>query len=85
MTTATTNRETIRTTIDLDPQLHRELRLWCATAGPAGRSASLADVLRALTGRLLADDQLAGSIRAELAQLAGRPDRHGAAGSAAST
>jgi hypothetical protein len=44
----------VRITIDLEPDLHRRVKVWATE-----HDARLADVVRALAGRMLDDEQLA--------------------------
>jgi hypothetical protein len=56
----------VRITVDLDPEMHRQLRIWCVNSGlPA---ATQAGVLRALAARLMTDPELSAAIGAELAE-----------------
>lgn len=52
----------VRITLDLAPDLHRRLKLWSVQ-----ESATTADVLRTLAGRLLNDPELADAVRRALA------------------
>lgn len=64
MTTTTETRAKVRTTVDMAPEMHHELRAWCLNSGlPA---AKLAGVLRALTDRLLRDPDLSAAIKHDL-------------------
>ena len=56
----------VRTTVDLDPTLHHQLRTWCLNSGVIG--ATQAGVLRALAVRLMTDSQLSEAIAADLAE-----------------
>lgn len=61
-----TRTKPVRITVDLDPEMHRQLRIWCVNSGlPA---ATQAGVLRALAARLMNDPELSASIAAELAE-----------------
>ncbi|MET7284170.1 hypothetical protein ABZS29_38410 [Kribbella sp. NPDC005582] len=62
-TTTDTPNKTVRTTVDLAPELHLELRTWCLHAGVR---ATQAGVLRALAARLLRDPELSAAIKADL-------------------
>jgi hypothetical protein len=69
MTTTTETpdrRRTVRLTLDLDPDMHHELRAWCLNSGVIG--ASQAGALRALTARLLTDPELSSAIADDLQQ-----------------
>lgn len=48
----------VRSTIDLEPDLHRRLKVWTAT-----ESVKLSEVFRALVGQLLEDPALADEVR----------------------
>ncbi|MFD7161671.1 hypothetical protein ACFV9C_44300 [Kribbella sp. NPDC059898] len=66
MTTTDPNRtRPRRLTVDLDPEMHRDLHLWWVGTGIPG--ASSAGTLRALTARLLTDPELAAAVTADLA------------------
>lgn len=67
MTTAPetpTRTRPVRITVDLDPEMHQQLRLWCVKSGlPA---ATQAGVLRALAARLMTDPELSAAVAADL-------------------
>lgn len=60
----------VRSTIDLAPNHHAQLKSWCGEAAvEIGRSrVTTQDVVRALILRLLTDETLARKIRSDLAQ-----------------
>ncbi|HWD83260.1 MAG TPA: hypothetical protein VG497_30380 [Kribbella sp.] len=62
-TTTDTRTKPVRTTVDLAPEMHLELRTWCLHAGVR---ATQAGVLRALAARLLHDPELSAAIKADL-------------------
>ena len=62
MSTATEQTQ-VRVTIDLEADLHREMKLWVAQNGPR---VTLAQVYRALSAEMLADPALAGAILARI-------------------
>ncbi|MFJ4577621.1 hypothetical protein ACIP4W_41035 [Streptomyces sp. NPDC088846] len=63
----------VRVTLDLSPADHRALKRWCnSSAAELDLSqVPLASVLRILGKQLLADQELAARVRAELEQAAG--------------
>jgi hypothetical protein len=67
MTTTTTGPNRTRPrrlTVDLDPVMQRDLKLWCVNTGLPG--ASQAGALRALAARLLTDPELSAAVAADL-------------------
>jgi hypothetical protein len=66
MTTATAQRDTVRVTLDLESDQHRQMKLWTVENGPG---LALAKVYRALSDELLANPELADAV---LARIRGR-------------
>lgn len=58
----------VRLTLDLTPELHAQLQRWCLDAAPGVGRPRVAgqQVLRALIGRLLTNEQLAREITLDL-------------------
>jgi hypothetical protein len=54
----------VRITVDLDPEMHRQLRIWCVNSGLS--AATQAGVLRALAARLMSDPELSAAVAADL-------------------
>ncbi|TCC33912.1 hypothetical protein E0H75_42420 [Kribbella capetownensis] len=59
MTTATAHRGTVRVTLDLESNQHRQMKLWSVENGPG---LALAKIYRALSDELLANPDLAHAV-----------------------
>lgn len=59
----------VRRTVDLDPQVHRDLGRWCDDAALTLGATRVTgqDVLATLVARLLRDDELAQAVREDIA------------------